>query len=162
MPFHSRELELLKNWVPGPDLDTTVDRLLLYTDWSHVLVLRNIPGDEGRVQLILDPDFLPTNMSVIPSELRMIHDFHIQDDWWVCLYDGEMTSSGPKIDMTAMGVGWSWDIRTSLGIRKIEAVTLDDIDRSEISTILDGIYIEPIKATIHDRDYDRRHDRVKV
>lgn len=162
MPFHSCELELLKNWVPGPDFDTTVDRLLLYTDWSHVLVLRNIPGDEGRVQLILDPDFLPTNMSVIPSELKMIHDFHIQDDWWVCLYDGEMTSSGPKIDLQAIGSGWSWNIRTSLGITKIEPIALDEIDHGKISTILDGIYIYAFDAKIHDRDYDRRHDRVKV
>ncbi len=61
MPFHSRELELLKNWVPGPD-------------------------------------FLPANMSVVPSELKMI----------------------------------------------------------------DGIYIYAFDAKIHDRDYDRRHDRVKV
>lgn len=163
MPFRSRELEMLKNWVPGADFDTATDRLLLYTDWSHVLVLRNIPSEDGdRVQLILDPDFLPHNLRTVPSSLRVEHDFHIRDDWWVCLYDGTMTPSGPTIDMKARGTGWSWNIRTGLGIRKIEAVTLDEIDRDKISIVLDGIHLDPLEATIHDRDYDRRHDRVKA
>ncbi|MGH7218517.1 MAG: hypothetical protein ACREGE_03705 [Candidatus Microsaccharimonas sp.] len=157
MSFHNRNLHMLKNWEPDSTFDPAIDRLLVTTDWDDTFVAywhKNAIGEQGH--LAIDKDFLPENLQELPLALKLYHGLPADDNWHVFIYDGDLTASGPRLDITAIGSGWSWSIGTSLGIADIEPVTLDQIDPTKVSPILGGIYMRSEQVRIMRSEYDKR------
>lgn len=156
MPFHNRNLHMLKNWEPDTTFDPTTDRLLVTTSWGDTFVAywhKNAVEDHGH--LAIDMDFPPENLQEIPGSLELYQNFHTSENWYVFIYDGDLTENGPRLDLIAAGDGWSWNISTSLSIASIEPVTLDEIDPTAVSSILGGIYLRSEQVRIVSREYDR-------
>lgn len=163
MPFRNRNLQMLANWEPDEDFDPTTDRLLITTNWGDTFVAywqRNHTMSQGH--LAVDMDFAPSNLMEIPELLKLYQDFHTHEDWYVFLYDGDQTSSGPKLDIIALGAGWAWDIHTSLGVERVEPVKLSDIDPGKISPTMGGIYIQESRIRITDKSRSKQPDVVAV
>lgn len=157
MPFRNRNLHMLANWEPDEDFNPTTDRLLITTNWGDTFVAywqKSPLMTEGH--LAVDMDFPPANLAQIPQLLKLYEDFHTHEDWYVFLYDGDQTASGPKLDIIALGAGWAWDIHTSLGIEHVEPVKLADIDPSMLSSTMGGIYIEESRIRVTDRSRSKQ------
>ncbi len=145
MPYKKRGFYTIREWVPDDDFDPEVDRLLITTDWGDTFVACMAPDGTDSLSLIVDPEFMPDNLGTIPSELRYrtvpLNWDATKLPWYIFLYDGEMTGSGPKIDMVAVGTGgWTRPIRTSLVYASIESVRKQDIITKHLAHNIDGVY----------------------
>lgn len=161
MPFRNRNLHMLKNWEPDTSFDPASDRLLVTTDWGDTFVAYWHRSDAAQMgHLAIDMDFPMENLQEIPELLKLYHDFHTSEGWYVFIYDGELTESGPRLDIIAAGDAWSWSISTSLGIADIKPVQLSELDQYEVSASLGGIYLRSEQVRITSREYDKLRSAV--
>lgn len=161
MPFANRNLQMLRNWEPDEHFDPTTDRLLLTSSEDELIVAYwHRSHDRATGHLAVDLDFTSKTFADIPVELRMYHNFHTQEDWCVFLYDGDMTADGPKLDIVAMGQGWRWEMHTSLCLKIIQPVSVDDLRQLQLPEYLSGVYVQAHRADIVSRDSDARNELV--
>lgn len=146
MPYKERGLTMFRNWEPDPkDFDPEVDRLLVTTNWGDTFVVRPGPNSGDSLDHVIDPLFMPDNMGNIPKQLKTYRTLPFDWDaskhpWYIFLYDGEMTSGGPFIEMEAVGIGWTRPIRCSVTIERIVPVCIEDIKRRELCVDLTGVH----------------------
>lgn len=156
MPYKKRGLQLLNDWELGTQFDPEVDRLLVTTMAGDVIVVRTFPeGEPGHLNPVIDPDFMPENLALIPHQLKLDRSLPLEWDatkfpWFIFLYDGEMTSDGPFIDMEAVGTGWTRPIRTDVPIQDIRAVRRDEIVSSEVSKTFQRAYFGEFNVLTHE------------
>lgn len=144
MPYKKLGLHMFRDWEPDDQHDAEIDRLLVTTSWGDTFVVRSGPGSGDGLDHVIDPNFMPDNLALIPSELRLYRTVPLDWDatkfpWFIFLYDGEMTSGGPRIEMEAVGTGWTRSITTSLTIEEIRPLRKDEISHGDVSDGLRGV-----------------------
>lgn len=151
MPFKQRGLAILRDWMADEDFDLEVDRLLLKTNWGDTFLAALDPNNSNRDSFIVDPTYMPENLALITMELRTQFGERgreaAKEPWHLKLYDGEMTASGPKLEMMAIGAGWSMPVRAGFGLVSITPVRVDELDSSQLVRIIDGVYFGQINVT---------------
>ena len=145
MPYRQRGLTMFRDWEPdSKDFDPEVDRLLVTTSWHDTFVVRSGPNSGDSLDHIIDPEFMPNNLRNIPRQLATHRTLPFEWDatkhpWYIFLYDGEMTGSGPFILMEAVGIGWTRPITCSVTIDSIESVRVEDINRRKLCVDMQGV-----------------------
>ena len=153
MPYKKRGLQMLRDWEPDDEFDPEEDRLLITTSWYHTLVIRIKPEGDDALGFILDPEFLPENLlsvrSMLDFAMRTPHwpEYMAEHPWYIFIYDGDMTSSGPGVDLVAVGAGWQRKVDTSWTLTSITPVRKSEIDRSALATTVDGVYFRDLKLS---------------
>lgn len=148
MPYKKRGLHMFNDWEPDDQFNPEVDRLLVTTQWGDVIVVRSLPdGEEGQLNPIIDPDFMPDNLAQLPHELRQHRTLPLNWDpaafpWFVLLYDGQMSSNGPFIEMEAVGTGWTRSITTVVTIDDIRLIRKDEISPDQVSDCFRGLHFD--------------------
>lgn len=106
MPFKQKGLVLFRDWEPDEHYDPYEDRLLVTTDWGDTLVASLKPEGSDSLNLIVDPEYMPENLAEIPRELRYhsvpLNWVATKLPWFIFLYDGAMTGSGPLVETGAL------------------------------------------------------------
>ncbi len=161
MPFINRNFQVLRSWEPDQHFDPITDRLLLTTSEDEPIVAYWYRDhDQATGHLAVDMNFTSKTFASIPAQLRMYHNFRTQEDWCVFLYDGDMTADGPRLDLVAIGQGWKWEMHTSLSLKMIQPVSVEDLRELQLPEYLSGVYMQAHRAYIVNRDSDARNKLV--